>query len=185
MIRRWSYLKNDCIELTPNNSSFTNVYFRKTFKSTVRFKRFSKVLSKLSRKKYNLRKINHSNYNLLSYTFSWIKFYSQYISLNKLTQLSSMYFLNKTSAPIFNQNKSNAIILSKNLGLSFVSLFISNKQAPQSLIFDKHFIYLDKSKKHTIINNFSLINISKQKSHVFLFNKLLRRIFVVSILKNF
>jgi hypothetical protein len=141
MIRRWSYLDNFKTNTIHSNSNFINVYFRKSFKSTVRFKRFSKTLSKLNRKKYNFRKIINSNYNLLSYALYWTRFYRQYMLLNKIVQLKYIYLLPINYETSLNQYKNNAIVSSKDLRCSFLTKYIY--PFTTTLIFDIHFTHLN------------------------------------------
>lgn len=139
MVRRWSYISSTCpVKVNPK---FLGVYFRKSFKSTVRFKRFSKTYSKISRKKYNLRKLSNSNFNLLMYSYSWIKYYKKNIVRNSLRQLESLYLSRIVSLGSHLQGKSNAIIESKRTNSKLVSLKLTSSLSNNFIFFHQNTIF--------------------------------------------
>lgn len=182
MIRRWSYIEANSTLLVIKDLSFTNTHFKKTFKHTVRFKKFSKNFSKLTRKKYAFRKINNSNYNFLTCIYSWVKSYSKFVFVEKYIHTSNLYSLDSNSAVNFKQHWNNSIALSKASNYKFVSSRLSSNFYPISLKFYNDFLYLDKNYQakafitldHSLLTNNSL--------YLLKFNKLLRKLFILCVL---
>ena len=158
MVRRWSYLKNYKPSQSANNLKFTNTYFRKTFKSTVRFKKFSRSISKMSRKKYNFRKIVNSSYNFLAYAFYWTRVYKL---ISKESQSN-----NKATYTKFKPN------------------FTRSSSVKITMAYDSYCIYLYNSQKSTPLSNLNLPTVNGYSTHVFSLSKQLRRIFIIGVLKN-
>jgi len=139
MVRRWSYLKTP--SATKVNSKFLAVYLRKSFKSTVRFKKFSKNFSKISRKKYNLRKLSNSNYNFLMYSYFWIKWYKKSIVANSLYQLDSLYPASLDIESSQSQKKTNSVITSKRIRLNLASLRLTSSLSNKLLYFQQSAVF--------------------------------------------
>lgn len=137
MVRRWSYLSNSI-----TNIKLSTVYFKKSFKSTVRFKRFSVKLTKLTRKKFNSRKIINSHYNLMIYAFKWAKVYKLIMKNNKLLQINNFFARKSLLAQSSKQSWSNLIAGSKKLHVAFSSLRLNPNYHMKHLFFDSYFLYI-------------------------------------------
>lgn len=182
MIRRWSYIKANTKSLIIKDLSFVNIHFKKTFKHTVRFKKFSKNFSKLTRKKYAFRKINNSNYNFLTCIYSWVKSYNKFVFIEKCIHTNNFYLLDSSFSANFKQHWNNSIALSKISNYKFVSSQLSPNFYPVSLKFHNDFLYLDKNSQskafttqdHSLLTNNSL--------YLLKFNKLLRKLFTLCVL---
>ena len=173
MVRRWSYL-----EKQNSNVKLSTVYFKKSFKSTVRFKRFSVRLTKLTRKKFTSRKIINSHCNFSLYAFSWSKSYKLLAKSTKLDQINNFFWVKSISAQNSRQSWSVSIINSLRFGISFNSLHINSGYHTQPLLFGDNFAFtkaLDANTTYLMLNQISKITC---------FASLLRRILTIKVLKS-
>jgi len=184
MIRRWSYINFCNVSHTVKNLCFTDVHFRKTFKNAVKFKKFSKNLSKPVRKKYASRKIINSNYNLLTYAYFWVKSYNKFVFLEKCVHASNLYSLKKDSNINFKQYWNNSVALNKIAGYNFLSPQLSRTFYSMSLKHSYEFSFLSKASQNSILSELDYAFLTKHSLSVFRFNKLLRKIFILCIIKN-
>jgi hypothetical protein len=137
MVRRWSYLENQ-----GKNIKLETVYFKKTFKSTVRFKKFSFRLTKLVRKKFNLRKVFNSHYNLPLYSFKWSKLYRILAFTNKLNQIDNFFLQKNTLLLKSKQHRASLIIASIKIGVALNTLHLNPDYHIQPLITNNNYLYL-------------------------------------------
>jgi hypothetical protein len=184
MIRRWSYLNFCNVSHTVKNLCFTDVHLRKTFKNAVKFKKFSKNLSKPVRKKYASRKITNSNYNLLTYAYFWVKSYNKFLFLEKCVHAANLYSLKKDSNLSFKQYWNNSVALNKILGYHFLSSRLSHTFYSISLKHSYEFSYLGKTSRNSTFLELDYTFFMKHSLSVFRFNKLLRKMFILCIIKN-
>ena len=173
MVRRWSYL-----EFQVNSTKVKDAYSKKTFKNTVRFKKFSDKITKALRKKFNSRKVFNSTYHLMIYAFRWVKYYRIIAFSEKLTQLNNFFPQKSLLGNNVNQQWSNSVIASLRTGINFKTLYVNSPACTQFLIFNANLGY-----SHTS-NLEGMCPKQYQVEAMLKFSKSLRRLFTILQLAN-
>lgn len=182
MVRRWSYLSTSPKLFNPNGK-LRRTYFKKTFKATVRFKRFFKNVSKLLRRKYNLRKMTNTSYTLLLYSYRWAKLYSQI----KRTEVRIQDYLAQARNATFviseGASLRNALAFSKQFCIPVSRPTITTTSHLKHLIFNTSTVgYYSNSAKNTNLTHLYFNPYTFHFSALILRILSLRKFFVLALL---
>jgi hypothetical protein len=173
MVRRWSYL-----EYSVNSTRVKATYSKRTFKNTVRFKKFSDKATKVLRKKFNSRKVFNSTYHLMIYAFRWVKYYRVIAFKEKLTQLNNFFLQKLFPVNDINRQWSNSVIASLRTGINFKTLYVNSNTCTQFLIFNTNLGY-------SYTSNLEGMYPKQNQVEVMLkFSKSLRRLLTILQLSN-